>query len=351
MCPPVSLRHGREGMSYLYASWLYHLRHGDPPRLCFACFRVAFLDLKDSLESEDWEDEDWDPELMEHTGAGSEQQGAPGMGPSWEQGPGQPVQGGSQALGQGAPASGPEGPEEAGLDHDFVPTDLQPHNAVPLGLGPEDADWTQGLPWRLEELPACSHWPSCSPSWQGFLRVDLPPGEPMVLELGTTWAVNPAETEAWLLDLQVVSIVGCYDAIYLRKMTPGWALRTPEEHWKVLLEPEEVWVVRLQDAPQEQDLQQWKLSIVEISGHSAELVPADTALLTRGFTIVSYSPWNKRETEEGDSASEPQSSTQGQEPSTTETQGRGPGESLAVVGASAPGELSCFQPLNPGPQN
>uniref|UniRef100_A0A8C8ZM27 Testis-expressed protein 19.2 n=1 Tax=Prolemur simus TaxID=1328070 RepID=A0A8C8ZM27_PROSS len=354
MCPPVSVRYVGESLSYLYASWLYQLQHGHPLRLCFACFKAAFLDLKELLESEDWEDEDWDPELMEHSEAGAEQEGSPGTGPSWEQGPGQPVQGGSQALGQGTLASGPEESEETGLDHHSVPTELEPHQAVPLGLGPEDADWTQGLPWRLGDLPSCSHWPSSSPSRQGFHRVDLPPGEPMVLELGTTWAVNPAETEAWLLDLQVASIAGCYDAIYFRKMIPVWALRTPEERWKVLLEPKEVWVVRFQNTPQEQDLHRWKLSILRTSGHNVELVPADTALLGRGFTIVSYSPWNKRETEEGDSASESQSSTQGQEPSTAETQSsepRGPGESPAVVGASAIGELSCFQPFSPGPQN
>lgn len=31
--------------------------------------------------------------------------------------------------------------------------------------------------------------------------MDLPPGEPMVLGLGITWAVDPAEDEAWLLAL------------------------------------------------------------------------------------------------------------------------------------------------------
>lgn len=69
----------------------------------------------------------------------------------------------------------------------------------------------------------------------------------MVSELGTTRATGPVEAKASLLDLQVTFMVGCYDAIYFRKMKPGWALRTPDRCWKL---PDEVRVVRLQDAPQ-----------------------------------------------------------------------------------------------------
>ncbi|XP_045630973.1 testis-expressed protein 19.2-like [Ursus americanus] len=363
MCPPVSVRHGAEGMSYLHASWMYQLQHGDQLGLCFTCFKTAFLELRDLLELEDWEDEDWDPELMDHAQAGPEQGGSPEMGLGWEQGPGHPAQGDTVDWGPGTLAAAPAGSEEVGLDHHFVPTELEPQNAAPLGLGPEDADWTQSLPWRLGGPPTCSHWPSLPPPWQGFLKVDLPPGEPMVLELGTTRAVDPAEAEAWLRDLQVISMVGCYDAIYLRKMTPGWARRTPGQGWKLLLEPDEVWVVRLQDAPQEQDLHRWKLSILESCppGQTEELVPADSALLKRGFTILSYSPWAKREAEEGASASRPQSSSsRGQDPGTTEPWSlgpsgpsgpRGPGESPAAMGASALGELPSFQHFRPGPQN
>ncbi|XDB61476.1 hypothetical protein AB1E18_014833 [Capra hircus] len=65
MCPPVSKRYVAEGLSYLYVSWLYQLQHGSQIKLCFACFKVAFLDFKRMLESEDWEDEDWDSELMD----------------------------------------------------------------------------------------------------------------------------------------------------------------------------------------------------------------------------------------------------------------------------------------------
>ena len=43
----------------------------------------------------------------------------------------------------------------------------------------------------------------------------------------------------------------------------------------------------------------------------------DSVLLKRRFTILFYSPWAKRKAEEGDSASRPQSSTQGRDASTS----------------------------------
>ena len=351
MCPPVSKRYVAEGLSYLYVSWMYQLQHGSQLRLCFACFKVAFLDFKRMLESEDWEDEDWDSELMDDSEAWSEQGSSSGMGPSWGQGQGQPAQGGAVGWGSGTLASGPVESEDVGLHNHTVPTELQPQDAVPLGLGAEDADWTQGLPWRLEGLPTCSHWPSPLPPWRGFCTVDLPLGEPMVLELGTTQNMDPAETKAWLLDLQVLSLVGCCDVIYVQKMKPRRAWRTPGQCWKLLLEPDEWWVVRLQDAPQMQDLHHWKLSILESPSleQNVDLVPADLVLLKRGLTILSFSPWAKREAAEGDSASRPQSSTQGGDAGTSGL--REPGENLAAVGASALGELPHSQPLNPGSQN
>ncbi|XDA81096.1 hypothetical protein R6Z07F_011072 [Ovis aries] len=217
MCPPVSKRYVAEGLSYLYVSWLYQLQHGSQIKLCFACFKVAFLDFKRMLESEDWEDEDWDSELMD--------------------------------------------------------------------------------------------------------------------------------------DSEVLSLVSCCDVIYLQKMKPRRAWRTPGQCWKLLLEPDEWWVVRLQDVPQMQDLHHWKLSILESSSleQNVDLLPADSVLLKRGLTILSFSPWAMREAAEGDSASRPQSSTQGGDSSTSGP--RMPGENLAAVGALALGELPHFQPLNPGSQN
>ncbi|KAM9596632.1 testis-expressed protein 19.2-like [Trichechus inunguis] len=353
MCPPVKMPYLREGMSYLHESWMYQLQHGPQLQVCFECFKDAFLELRELLELEDWGAEDWDSEPMEFTEEGPEQWGDPGVGPSWGQGQGQLAEGGSGDGGPGAPVPAQEGSEGLGLHLHFVPTELLPQDAVPLALGPEDANWTQGLPWKLEIPPVCPHWPSLPPLWQGSLKADLPPGEPMVLELGCAQALDPAKAEAWLLDLQVIAMVGCFDAIYLRKMAPYRALRTPSQGWKLLLEPKELWLVRLQDALQQQDLHRWKLSILESSfaGQNEELVPADMALLKQGFTILSYSPLANREPEQGDSASRPTSSTQGQEPSTTETWGSVPGEKLAAAGVSTLEELPCVQPLSPGPQN
>lgn len=348
MCPPVSARHAGEGMSCLHASWLYQLQHGSHLRLCFACFKTAFLDLRDLLESDIWEDEDWDFDLMDLAEAEPLQGASPGS--DWGQGQGQPAQGPSAAWGSGSLASAPEESEEVGLDYHFVPTELEPQDVTPLCLGPEDADWTQGLPWRFGGLPTCLHWPSPPLLWQRFLSLDLHPGEPMVLELGTTRAVDPAEAKAWLGDLQVVSMVGCHDAVYFRKMTPAWAMQASEGCWELLLEPGEVWAVRLQDAAPGQDLHRWKLSVLESCspGQSEELVPADAALLKMGFTILSYSPWTKREVQEGEPASGSLSSTQERDPSTAETRSsgsRGPGESLGPGGAAL---FPASQPRAPG---
>lgn len=225
MCPR-SVPCGAEGASgLLHAAWRY--------RLCFACFKAAFMELKEALEPEDWGDERWGPELT-----------------------------GSAEAGPGFPQSAAPGPDGWAWPATPCPPSCSLRMRT-LGLGPEDADWTQGPPWRLGAPPACSHWPRPPPPWQGFLKVGLPPGEPMVLELGTTRAVDPTEAEAWLLDLQGVPVEGCYGATCLRKRTPGRALRPSGQCWKLLLGPEEVWVVGLHDAPQVQEPQRWKPSILE----------------------------------------------------------------------------------------
>ncbi|XP_054449049.1 testis-expressed protein 19 [Pteronotus mesoamericanus] len=327
MCPPVSVRPGREGVAHLHASWLYQLQHGDQLRICFTCFKFVYLSFKESLEAEDWDEEDWDVGPME----------APGWGP----GLGQPAAAAADWA-VATPALSPDESAEAGVDQYLVPTELAPQDAAPLGLGPEDADWTQGLPWRFGGIPACCHWPSPYVLWQAFLKEVLPPGEPMLLELGTTRAVDPVEAEAWLLGLQVMSMVGDAEAVYLRNMTARWARRAPGEGWNVLLEPDDVCVVRLQNAPQGQDLNQWRLSILETSttGYGVELVPADTALLRKGFSILSYSPWNKKEAEKSDAASGPESSTEAQDASIPGACSAGPRETRGSPGP-APKAQDC----------
>ncbi|KFO35737.1 Testis-expressed protein 19.2 [Fukomys damarensis] len=331
MCPPVAVRKSREGMTYLYASWLYELKHGSPLEVCFTCFKVAFMDLKDMLESEDWDDEEWDPMELDE----AEHEQAVALGPGPEPGPGP---GPTTSVGM----------EEEYLDDPMVPTELEPQSAVPLGLGPEQADWTQALPWRFDGLPACNHWPSPPPPPKPvFPRVTLSPVEPMVLELGTMWPVEPAEAETWLLNLQVFCVVGFQDTtIYLRKMTPAQALRSPCQCWRVLLEPSEVWVLKLQEAADPHNLLQCHLSVLEKTQQSEQLFPAYAILQKKGFTIVSYSPLSMNE---GHAAPASWFPTWGQVPGPLETGNYV--ENLAVVGVLALGELSCFQPFGPELEN
>ncbi|XP_004593043.2 testis-expressed protein 19 [Ochotona princeps] len=164
MCPPLSGRHACEGVSHLYVSWLYQLQHGQM-RSCFACFKMAFLELKDSLEVEDWDDTDsWDPEPE----------------PEEAEGPGQPVPGGPEAWGAGASAATAGGSEELGTNVHFVPTQLDLQDVVALCRGPEDSDWTQELPWRFGDVPSCTHWPISTALWQEQLRCvrEMPLKEP-----------------------------------------------------------------------------------------------------------------------------------------------------------------------------
>ncbi|XP_026910219.2 uncharacterized protein LOC113597686 [Acinonyx jubatus] len=130
--------------------------------------------------------------------------------------------------------------------------------------------------------------------------------------------------------------------------------------WKVLLEPDEVWAVGLQDAPRKQDLHRRKLRVLESSpaGQDEELVPADTALLKRGLAILSSSPWAKAGAGEGPPLPPPRIARAPGlllprwDPGTPEPGSSGPsGGSLAAVGASALGELARFQPFGRGPQN
>ncbi|XP_004621180.1 testis-expressed protein 19 [Sorex araneus] len=335
MCPPVSARHSREGVSYLHAFWLYQFQHGAQLKVCFTCFKAAFLEFRDSLEADDWDEDDWDPEPGSPEWGGAEQAAALGMMPSW----GQPAQAGSQGWGPGLLASTLAGLEQESPEHFFVPTELEPQDATPLELGPEDADWTQGLPWRLGMLPVCPHWPVSPTAWLGFFRGDRDPGESMLLELGSSQAMEPGEAEAWLLDLQLFSLVTCSQSVYFRKMRPGWVQRTQAQSWTVLLEPAEVCLMRLKDTPQEFDAHKWKLSVLESpsAGYSAELVPADVALLKKGFTILSYSPSAQQEEEQGATAHSPPPCTPAPDPPCAQRWCRESGEPQLGGAASFPG--------------
>ncbi|XP_048222886.1 testis-expressed protein 19 [Perognathus longimembris pacificus] len=340
MCPPVIERHGREGMSHLFALWAFRLLHGEPLRMCFACFKIAFLDLKNLLESEEWEDDDWDLDPLESPDEEEEE---------------------FAQVHPGALAPVAIGLQQVSLGYSYVPTELRPEDVVPLDAGPKDADWIQGLPWRSMELPSCSHWPQAPLSWQWSLSVDHPPREPMVLELGTIWPVEPMEAEAWLLGLQFVTMESHGDAFYLRKMVPDSLLQPLSYCWKLLLYPDEACKVGLQDLPQYLDLPRWKLSILDSTMLHTQLVPADTMLLKKGFRIMSCSPQSKGEAEWGGSAPEvedglslPESWSWGPEwPSWPEWPlwPSWPESTLGGVGYMTFEELPFFQPLLLWPQH
>ncbi|XP_043438594.1 testis-expressed protein 19-like [Prionailurus bengalensis] len=173
LCRPVSVRYGDEGVSYLRASWRYQLRHGGQLGICFACFKAAFLELRDSLESEDWEEGDWDPEP-------TDPRRGPGVGLSWGQGQGRPAQEGVCGVGGGPPHPPPPTPgsEEERPDHHFAPTELEPQDAAPRGQGPEDAGWTQSLPWRLGGPPPAHTGRGPLLRGRGFSEWTCPRGSP-----------------------------------------------------------------------------------------------------------------------------------------------------------------------------
>lgn len=129
---------------------------------------------------------------MDDSEVWSEQGHPPGMGAAGGRAKGSSAQGGAVGWGSGTLASGPVESEDVGLHNHTVPTELQPQDAVPLGLGAEDADWTQDLPWRLEGLPTCSHWPSPFLHGGGFFKVDLPLGSPW------SWSWAPPKTRTLL---------------------------------------------------------------------------------------------------------------------------------------------------------
>lgn len=308
MCPPARARHGAEGVSHLYRFWVYQLQHGAQLRACFPCFKAAFLEFKDLLESaEDWDDQDWDPESDASPSPWEESEPAAVLGLGLGPGGGPPAPEDWMAWNPGLLASGLEDLDQDGAEHFFVPTELEPQDARPLDLGPEDADWTQSLPWRFRMLHSCPHWPVSPPSWMGFFPVDLYPGEPMLLKLGTAQpmvlAEAEAEAEAWLLGLQFFTLVTYNQAIYFRKMRPKCVHKMPGPTWIVLLDPAEVCLMRLKEATHEFDVHKWKLSVLESSsvGDSAELLPADSTLLKRGFIILSYTS-AQQEAEEEDLA-------------------------------------------------
>ncbi|CAO2646467.1 Testis-expressed protein 19.2 [Lemmus lemmus] len=278
MCPPVNIHRGAKGMSCLYAEWLYQLVHRDQMKICLACFKAAFLIVKNMLDMGDWEEEEWSAEPIELSEAGAKPE-------EWS---GQIC---AECLGHLSDAISDH--SSPGFAPQPVPTELRPEEAVPLDLGPEIDDWTQVLPLRFDGFRCCLHRRIMPPlSWCDIFYFNPYPGQPILLELSPIWPMQLL-VESLLVHLKFVVVLGDFDDIcFLLSMRPCWAVRTQVHRWQILLDPGELRKAYLQNEPEQQDLNRWRLSILESSELGVELVPADCTLRKGGFKVHSYLPWH-----------------------------------------------------------
>ncbi|XP_076791315.1 testis-expressed protein 19.1-like [Arvicanthis niloticus] len=305
MCPPVSVRHGARGMSCLYRAWLYQLVHGEQMKMCFACFKAAFLLNKLYLEMGDWEEEDEEEEvgsaelmgdLESDSESDSEQESVSqqdawrGLGPLYVP----PI----VSEGSGVLVPTPLW-TQAVLLSISVPTELLPQEAVPLDLGLQDAEWTQALPWRFNGLFPCSHELIPPLSLWDIFDVMPSPGQPVLLELRSIWPLDQTVAQTWLQDQKFVLLLdSIHFMCHLLSMHVRWAVRTQVQHWQVLLNPGEMWVAHLrrrvlgQHGLYHQNLIPWSLSILKASELGMELVPAACYLRKKGFWVGSFLPWH-----------------------------------------------------------
>ncbi|KAK7799820.1 hypothetical protein U0070_006802 [Myodes glareolus] len=286
MCPPVNVRHGTRGMSCLFMVWLYHLVHRDQMKICFACFKEAFLVVRRMLETGDWEEEELDNESVGLSEEGSDPDAWLGLELTGFQSHGYLPQ--TEHAGPGFPVTAPVWPAPQP-----VPTELRPEEAVPLDLGPEIDDWTQALPLRLGVFRCCLHRRIMPPlSWCDIFYFNPYPGQPILLELSPIWPMQLL-VENLLVHLKFVAVLGDFDDIcYLLSMRPCWAMRTQVHRWQMLLDPGELRKAHLQNEPEQEDLNRWRLSVLESSELGVELVPADCSLRKGGFKVHSYLPWD-----------------------------------------------------------
>ncbi|XP_057632292.1 testis-expressed protein 19.2-like [Chionomys nivalis] len=289
MCPPVNVRHGTRGMSSLFVSWLYQLVHGDQMKICFACFKEAFLVFRRILETGDWDEEELGNASVELSEEGSDPDAWLGLELTGFQSHGYLPQTITEHVGPGFPVSAPVWPAPQP-----VPTELRPEEAVPLDLGPEIDDWTQALPLRLGVFCCCLHRLRIIPplSWCDTIYFNPYPGQPVLLELSPIWPMQLL-VESLLVHLKFVTVLGDFDDIcYLLSMRPCWAVRTQVHRWQMLLDPGELRKAYLQNEPEQPDLYRWRLSVLESSELGVELVPADCSLRKGGFKVHSYLPWD-----------------------------------------------------------
>ncbi|XP_075846019.1 testis-expressed protein 19.2-like [Microtus pennsylvanicus] len=288
MCPPVNVRHGTRDMPSLFVSWLYHLVHGDQMKICFACFKEAFLVFRRMLETGDWDEEELGNAFVELSEEGSDPDAWLGLELTGFQSYGYLPQTVTEHVGPGFPVSAPVWPAPQP-----VPTELRPEEAVPLDLGPEIDDWIQALPLRLGVFSSCLHRLRIIPplSWCDIVDFNPYPGQPVLLELNPIWPMQLL-VDSLLEHLKFVTVLGNFDDIcYLLTMRPCWAVRTQVHRWQMLLDPGELRKAYLQNEPKQPDLSRWRLSVLESSELGVELVPAACSLRKGGFKVHSYLPW------------------------------------------------------------
>lgn len=87
----------------------------------------------------------------------------------------------------------------------------------------------------------------------------------------------------------IILLAGSENECNLLSVSTGWVVRTRAWRWEVFLDPGEVRPAHLPFGWQ--DLQFWRLSILESPRYRAELVPALCSLQKRGFGVHSYLPW------------------------------------------------------------
>ncbi|XP_052053925.1 testis-expressed protein 19.1-like [Apodemus sylvaticus] len=306
MCPPVSVRHGARGMSCLYGAWLYQLVHGEHMKICFACFKAAFLLNKLYLEMGDWQEEEEEEEdvgnagLMEHLSEsdlesdseqelGSAEDAWRGLGPLYV----------PQSVSEGSGVLVPTPVWTHGVFFFIsVPTELLPQQVVPLDLGLEVAEWTQALPWRFDGLFPCSHQLVPPLSWWDLFDVMPSLGQPVLLELRSACPLDQTVAQSWLQDQKFVLLLdNTHFMCHLLSLHVRWAVRTQVQHWQVLLDPGEMWVAHLRRVFRWRGLNHqnrcpWGLNILKASEMGMELLPAACYLRKKGFWVGSFLPWH-----------------------------------------------------------
>ncbi|XP_057632295.1 testis-expressed protein 19.2-like [Chionomys nivalis] len=167
-----------------------------------------------------------------------------------------------------------------------------PEEAVLLDARPEDYDRYWAFPWKLGRFSPCPHQCTIPPlSFCDIFNVDPHPDEPLLLELSHIWPTNKLVESCLKEQNFFLVLCGSGTGWYLVSMYPLWVVRTQVHRWQMMLNPDALVVIYLETGPEKQDMNRWKLSMLESSELGLELVPADCTLWKKGFKVHSYLPW------------------------------------------------------------